>query len=239
MDLDIAVENVAGGLLDLQAGGRLVDDVDPWRDRRRPRDPLPLAVARADGGRGVRHRRAVAGRAARASPPRARLRRRRDGGASPTTRATACGSCRASSRAATTRSGCSPSPGCGPAPTRPAGCSTTSAVRRRAAGPHRTHAAGEHRRRALARPGLRADDRGDPADARRQAAGGRDLPPAARAPLVRVRAAGPRRDAGRGAGDRTCPTSSPRRPTSTSSSAARRPSCSSAISAGPHRPASR
>jgi hypothetical protein len=30
MDLDIATENVAGGLLDLQAGGRLVDDVDPW-----------------------------------------------------------------------------------------------------------------------------------------------------------------------------------------------------------------
>ena len=30
MDLDIAVENVAGGLLDLQAGGRLVDVVDPW-----------------------------------------------------------------------------------------------------------------------------------------------------------------------------------------------------------------
>ena len=29
MDLDIAVENVAGGLLDLQAGGRLVDVVDP------------------------------------------------------------------------------------------------------------------------------------------------------------------------------------------------------------------
>jgi Domain of unknown function (DUF4032)/Lipopolysaccharide kinase (Kdo/WaaP) family len=30
MDLDIAAENVAGGLLDLQAGGRLVADVDPW-----------------------------------------------------------------------------------------------------------------------------------------------------------------------------------------------------------------
>jgi hypothetical protein len=30
MDLDIATENVAGGLLDLQAGGRLVSDVDPW-----------------------------------------------------------------------------------------------------------------------------------------------------------------------------------------------------------------
>ena len=31
MDLDIAVENVAGGLLDLQAGGRLVGDIDPWQ----------------------------------------------------------------------------------------------------------------------------------------------------------------------------------------------------------------
>ncbi|MGI9029562.1 MAG: DUF4032 domain-containing protein [Ilumatobacteraceae bacterium] len=30
LDLDIATENVAGGLLDLQAGGRLVADVDPW-----------------------------------------------------------------------------------------------------------------------------------------------------------------------------------------------------------------
>jgi hypothetical protein len=30
MDLDIATENVAGGLLDLQLGGRLVEDVDPW-----------------------------------------------------------------------------------------------------------------------------------------------------------------------------------------------------------------
>jgi hypothetical protein len=30
LDLDIATENVAGGLLDLQAGGRLVEDVDPW-----------------------------------------------------------------------------------------------------------------------------------------------------------------------------------------------------------------
>jgi hypothetical protein len=30
LDLDIASENVAGGLLDLQAGGRLVGDIDPW-----------------------------------------------------------------------------------------------------------------------------------------------------------------------------------------------------------------
>ena len=30
MDLDIATENVAGGLLDLQAGGLLVDDIDPF-----------------------------------------------------------------------------------------------------------------------------------------------------------------------------------------------------------------
>ena len=31
LDLDIATENVAGGLLDLQAGGRLVVDIDPWQ----------------------------------------------------------------------------------------------------------------------------------------------------------------------------------------------------------------
>jgi hypothetical protein len=29
-DLEIATENLAGGLLDLQAGGRLVGDIDPW-----------------------------------------------------------------------------------------------------------------------------------------------------------------------------------------------------------------
>jgi Domain of unknown function (DUF4032)/Lipopolysaccharide kinase (Kdo/WaaP) family len=31
LDLEIAIENVAGGLLDLQAGGRLVASVDPWQ----------------------------------------------------------------------------------------------------------------------------------------------------------------------------------------------------------------
>ena len=31
LDLQIATENVAGGLLDLQAGGRLVPDIDPWQ----------------------------------------------------------------------------------------------------------------------------------------------------------------------------------------------------------------
>jgi len=30
LDLQIAAENVAGGLLDLQAGGRLVESIDPW-----------------------------------------------------------------------------------------------------------------------------------------------------------------------------------------------------------------
>lgn len=30
LDLQIAIENVAGGLLDLEAGGRLVADIDPW-----------------------------------------------------------------------------------------------------------------------------------------------------------------------------------------------------------------
>ena len=30
MDLEIATENLAGGLLDLQAGGRLAEDIDPW-----------------------------------------------------------------------------------------------------------------------------------------------------------------------------------------------------------------
>ncbi len=30
LDLEIATENVAGGLLDLQAGGRLAEEIDPW-----------------------------------------------------------------------------------------------------------------------------------------------------------------------------------------------------------------
>ena len=47
LDLDIATENVAGGLLDLQAGGRLVGDIDPWQIADRPRGALPLAVGRA------------------------------------------------------------------------------------------------------------------------------------------------------------------------------------------------
>ena len=52
----------------------------PMGDRRRLRGPLPVAVARADGGRGVRPWRAVARRSAGAPAPRPRLRRRRDGG---------------------------------------------------------------------------------------------------------------------------------------------------------------
>ena len=50
LDIEIATDNVAGGLLDLQAGGRLQADIDPWEvsgaieDRYRrcgPRSPTP------------------------------------------------------------------------------------------------------------------------------------------------------------------------------------------------------
>ena len=43
MDLDIATENVAGGLLDLQVGGRLVADIDPFEIADEHRDPLRRA----------------------------------------------------------------------------------------------------------------------------------------------------------------------------------------------------
>ena len=57
MDLDIATENVAGGLLDLQVGGRLVERHRPVRDRLQHRDPLRPPVVGADRRRGVRARR--------------------------------------------------------------------------------------------------------------------------------------------------------------------------------------
>ena len=108
MDLDIATENVAGGLLDLQMGGRLVERHRPVGDRHQPRGPLPQPVGRAHRRRGDRGRRrcggsrsACAGCTTSASTS-ARWR------CSPTRTASACASCPASSRAATTRTGCSP-----------------------------------------------------------------------------------------------------------------------------------
>ena len=107
MDLDIATENVAGGLLDLQAGGRLVADVDPWaiaddlESRYRSLwDELTADEEFAPTSCGG-SRSACAGCTTSASTS-ARWR------SSPTRRASACGSSPGSSRAGTTRSACSP-----------------------------------------------------------------------------------------------------------------------------------
>ena len=78
-DLQIATENVAGGLLDLQAGGRLVARHRPVGHRRADRDELRGPVARAQGVGGVQRRRDLARRGATRAAPRPRLRRRRDG----------------------------------------------------------------------------------------------------------------------------------------------------------------
>ena len=199
LDLDIATENVAGGLLDLQAGGRLVGDIDPWqiasnlearygslwdeltgieefdstelwRIEQRIRRLHDLGF---DVGEMEVHTDDVV--AAPAHRPPGRRERLPPG---------------AAARAHRPVGGGEPGP---PAPRR------HPRLRCRAPGPHGDRAAGEHRGRALARPALRADDRGDPAGADRQAAGRGDLPPAARAPLVRERAAAARRVARRGA----------------------------------------
>ena len=105
MDLDIATENVAGGLLDLQAGGRLVEDIDPFEIATQHRGPLRQPVVRADRHRRSSHRRRC-GRSSSAcaactswASTSARWR------SSPTRRVSACASCHASSRAGTTRTG--------------------------------------------------------------------------------------------------------------------------------------
>ncbi len=79
LDLNIATENVAGGLLDLQIGGRLAADIDPWEVSTQIEERYTLAVDRADRSRRVRRRRDVPDRATPATAASARLRRRGDG----------------------------------------------------------------------------------------------------------------------------------------------------------------
>ncbi len=76
LDLDIAYENVAGGLLDLQAGGRLVPDVDPFAVADNIESRYEGLWRELTAERGVRRRRDVEGRAARPPAPRPRLRHR-------------------------------------------------------------------------------------------------------------------------------------------------------------------
>ena len=48
LDLNIATENVAGGLLDLQMGGRLAADIDPWEVSTQIEERYSLAVDGVD-----------------------------------------------------------------------------------------------------------------------------------------------------------------------------------------------
>ena len=70
-DLEIARVNIAGELMDLQAGG----PHRPGRDGDRDRPSLRVAVVRAHRGRAVRDRRPLARRRADPAAQRARLRR--------------------------------------------------------------------------------------------------------------------------------------------------------------------
>ena len=108
MDLDIATENVAGGLLDLQVGGRLVEDIDPFEIATNIEARYESLWDELTGDRGV-HDRARCGRSSNgcagcttSASTSARWR------CSPTRRASGCASCPASWRAGTTRIGCSP-----------------------------------------------------------------------------------------------------------------------------------
>ena len=160
IDLDIATENVAGGLLDLQAGGRLVADIDPWEVA----DATSRRATRSCGTSSPASRSSTPTRCGRSSSGCAGCTTSASTSArwrsSPTRTASACASCRASSRAGTTRTGCS----------RLTGLWAGENQARRLLDDIRgfgaelqartgTHAAGEHRRRALARPALRADHR--------------------------------------------------------------------------------
>ena len=106
MDLDIATENVAGGLLDLQIGGRLVEDVDPWAGGDEHRGPLRLAVGRVDRRPGVPARRAVASARSASSACTISASTSPRWTSSPTRRASGCASRRGSSSPATTRTAC-------------------------------------------------------------------------------------------------------------------------------------
>ena len=77
LDLTIAIENVAGDLEDLQAGGLLADGIDPDLHRAGHRDDVPTAVDRADRHRRVRRQRDLPHRPPAATTARSRLRRSR------------------------------------------------------------------------------------------------------------------------------------------------------------------
>ena len=76
-DLEIARVNIAGELLDLQAGGRLDEDDRSGRDRRRHRHRVPQPVDGADRRRVVPAVGALAHQPARRAAQRPRIRHRR------------------------------------------------------------------------------------------------------------------------------------------------------------------
>ena len=187
MDLEIATENVAGGLLDLQAGGRLVADIDPWEIAEQHRDALRGPVGRAD-------------RRARSSPLDEMWRvEERLGGSTTSASTSARWRCVADEDGQRLRlvprvveSGYH----------QDRLFAAHRAVGRREPGPPPARRHPQLRRRAAAPAPARTPPENvvavrwldqrfeptigvDPAGAARQAAGGRDLPPAARAPLVR------------------------------------------------------
>ena len=185
MDLDIATENVAGGLLDLQIGGRLVEDVDPWEVATNIEDRYRVAVGGVD------------------RPPRSSSSTSCGGCKSASSDSTSSASTSPRWTSSPTRKGerLRMTPRVvesgyhedrlfaltGLVAEENQARRLLNDIRGLRNRDHRTSrqdVAREHRRRALARPALRADDRQDPSGADRQAAGGRDLPPGPRAPMV-------------------------------------------------------
>ena len=109
-DLEIARVNIAGELMDLEAGGLLQEDRDPVVVERADRRPLPRAVGRPHRQRAHRRAGALARRRPHPAPQRARLRRRRAGHHAPTSTARRSRSSPRSSTRATTHGGCCGSP---------------------------------------------------------------------------------------------------------------------------------
>ena len=106
-DLDLARTNIAGELMDLEAGGLLEDGSDPRaRPPTRSSHALPLAVGRADRAGVLRQRRALAGRRADPAAQRARASTSTSWPSPPTSTARRCRSSPRSSTPGTTRGGC-------------------------------------------------------------------------------------------------------------------------------------
>ena len=125
-DLDLARTNIAGELLDLEAGGLLHATIDPVDVATRSCDRYQHLWDELTEPRVVRARRALPGRPADPAAQRPRLRRRRADDRHRRRRHARCSSSPRSSTPGTTAAGCCGSPASTSRRTRPAGCSTTS-----------------------------------------------------------------------------------------------------------------